>query len=115
MARGNDLNGYLCGGVRLDHESYTHEEVVEKMRKGMHMLIRESSVTHFLEENMKAVTEVNPAFARRVSFCTDDVTASDVLEKGHLDNRCASCDESRGRAYDGHPDGNHQQCGSIPH
>ncbi len=86
MARGNDLNGYLCGGVRLDHESYDHEEVVEKMRKGMHMLIRESSVTHFLEENIRAVTEVNPAFARRVSFCTDDVTASDVLEKGHLDN-----------------------------
>ena len=86
MARGNDLNGYLCAGVRLDHESYDHEEVVEKMRKGMHMLIRESSVTHFLAENIKAVTEVNPAFARRVSFCTDDVTASDVLEKGHLDN-----------------------------
>lgn len=86
MARGNDLNGYLCGGVRLDHESYDHEEVVEKMRKGMHMLIRESSVTHFLEENIRAVTEVNPAFARRVSFCTDDVTASDVLEKGHLDH-----------------------------
>ena len=86
MARGNDLNGYLCGGVRLDHESYDHEEVVEKMRKGMHMLIRESSVTHFLEENIKAVTEVNPYFARRVSFCTDDVTATDVLNKGHLDN-----------------------------
>ena len=60
MAQGNDLNGYLCGGVRLDHESYTHE--------------------------IKAVTEVNPAFARRVSFCTDDVTATDILEKGHLDN-----------------------------
>ena len=86
MARGNDLNGYLCGGVRLDHESYDHEEVVEKMRKGMHMLISESSVTHFLEENIKAVTEVNPYFARRVSFCTDDVTATDVLNKGHLDN-----------------------------
>lgn len=86
MARGNDLNGYLCGGVRLDHESYDHEEVVEKMRKGMHMLIRESSVTHFLEENIRAVTEVNPAMARRVSFCTDDVTATDVLNKGHLDN-----------------------------
>lgn len=86
MARGKELNGYLCAGVRLDHESYDHEEVVEKMRKGMHMLIRESSVTHFLKENMRAVTEVNPAFARRVSFCTDDVTATDVLEKGHLDN-----------------------------
>lgn len=86
MARGNDLNGYLCGGVRLDHESYDHEEVVEKMRKGMHMVIRESSVTHFLAENIRAVTEVNSAMARRVSFCTDDVTATDVLEKGHLDH-----------------------------
>lgn len=86
MARGNDLNGYLCAGVRLDHESYDHEEVVEKMRKGMHMLIRESSVTHFLAENIRAVTEVNSALARRVSFCTDDVTPSDILEKGHLDN-----------------------------
>ncbi len=86
MAQGKDLNGYLATGIRLDHESYTHEEVVEKMRNGMHMLIRESSVTHFLEENIRAVTEVNPYFARRVSFCTDDVTASDVLEKGHLDN-----------------------------
>ncbi len=86
MARGNDLNSYLCAGVRLDHESYDHEEVVEKMRKGMHMLIRESSVTHFLAENIRAVTEVNPALARRVSFCTDDVTPSDVLEKGHVDH-----------------------------
>ena len=86
MARGNDLNGYLCAGVRLDHESYDHEEVVEKMRKGMHMLIRESSVTHFLKENIRAVTEVNPALARRVSFCTDDVIPSDIIEKGHVDN-----------------------------
>lgn len=86
MARGKDLNGYLCGGIRLDHESYDHEEVVEKMRNGMHMVIRESSVTHFLKENIRAVTEVNPAFARRVSFCTDDVTATDVLQKGHVDN-----------------------------
>lgn len=86
MARGKELDAYLCGGVRLDHESYDHEEVVEKMRKGMHMVIRESSVTHFLKENIRAVTEVNPALARRVSFCTDDVTASDVLHKGHLDH-----------------------------
>ena len=86
MARGKDLNGYLCSGVRLDHESYDHEEVLEKMRKGMHMLIRESSVTHFLKENIRAVTEVNPALARRVSFCTDDVTATDIITKGHLDN-----------------------------
>lgn len=86
MARGKTLNAYLSAGIRLDHESYDHEEVVEKMRNGMHMVIRESSVTHFLEENIRAVTEVNPALARRVSFCTDDVTATDVINKGHMDH-----------------------------
>jgi len=86
MARGKNLNGYLCAGVRLDHESYDHEEVVEKMRNGMHMVIRESSVTHFLNENIRAVTEVNKALARRVSFCTDDITATDIISKGHVDH-----------------------------
>ncbi len=86
MARGKELNGYLCSGVRLDHESYDHEEAVEKLRKGMFMIIRESSVTHFLAENIRAITEVIPQAARRVSFCTDDVTANDITTKGHLDN-----------------------------
>lgn len=86
MARGRDLNAYLCAGVRLDHESYDHEEAMEKIRNGMYMLIRESSVTHFLTENIRTVTELNPNVARRISFCTDDVTAGDVLRKGHLDN-----------------------------
>lgn len=86
FAQGKDLNGYLCAGIRLDHESYNHEEVVEKLRNGMHMLIRESVVTHFLSENIKAITEVNPYFARRTSFCTDDVTALEVIQNGHLDN-----------------------------
>lgn len=86
MCQGTKLNAYLCSGVRLDHESYDHKEVVEKMRKGMHMLIRESCVTHFLAENIRGITEVNPALARRTSFCTDDVTATDIMERGHLDN-----------------------------
>lgn len=85
MARGKDLNGYLCSGVRLDHESYTHEEVVEKMRNGMHMIMRESEVTPFMMENIRAATEVNPYLTRRISYCTDDVTASDILATGHLD------------------------------
>lgn len=85
MAMGTRLNSYLCSGVRLDHESYTHEEAMEKIRKGMHVLIRESSISHFLYENMKTVTEINPRVTRRISFCTDDVTASEVSQNGHLD------------------------------
>lgn len=85
MNRGEKLNSVLCAGVRLDHESYNHEEMMEKVRKGMFVIIRESSISHFLEENMKIVTHLNPRVARRVSFCTDDVVASEILANGHMD------------------------------
>lgn len=86
MAQGHRLTSYLCGGIRLDHESYTADEMLEKLRNGMYVIIRESSVAHFLEENIRVVTQFCPQAARRVSFCTDDVAASDVLERGHVDN-----------------------------
>lgn len=85
MTRGQKLNAVLCAGVRLDHESYDHTEMMEKIRKGMHVLIRESSISHFLQENIKVITHLNPRLARRVSFCTDDVTASDIIANGHMD------------------------------
>ena len=52
MTTGKRLNSVLCAGVRLDHESHDHQEAMEKIRKGMHLLIRESSISHFLHENM---------------------------------------------------------------
>lgn len=85
MTRGHKLNSILCAGVRLDHESYDHEEMMEKIRKGMNVLIRESSISHFLEENIKVITHLNPQLSRRVSFCTDDVIASDIVTNGHMD------------------------------
>lgn len=86
MAKGKDLNQFLMTRVRVDHESYSHEEFLEKARKGIHTIIRESSVTKFLTENVKAITEGAPGVARHTSFCTDDVTARDILEKGHVDH-----------------------------
>ncbi|WEV71898.1 adenine deaminase C-terminal domain-containing protein [Bifidobacterium sp. ESL0790] len=86
MARGIGLNQFLMSGVHVDHESYSHEEFLEKARKGVHVVIRESSVTKFLAENIRAITEGAPGMARHTSFCTDDVNARDVLEHGHLDH-----------------------------
>ncbi|WP_404811438.1 adenine deaminase C-terminal domain-containing protein [Companilactobacillus hulinensis] len=86
MARGKKLNQYLMSGVRVDHESYDHEELLEKARKGMNVVVRESSVTHFLKENIRAITENTADVSRHVSFCTDDVTATDIAELGHLDH-----------------------------
>jgi adenine deaminase len=86
MATGPRLTSYCCAGIRLDHESYDAEECREKLRNGMYVIIRESSVAHFLKENVRLVTELCPEASRRVSFCTDDVVASDVLARGHVDN-----------------------------
>jgi adenine deaminase len=86
MARGQKLNSYLQCGVRSDHESYAHEEMLEKLRNGMHVVIRESSISHFLTENLRIVTEIGLKATRRISFCTDDVVAADVLKRGHVDN-----------------------------
>lgn len=85
MARGKELNEFLMSGVRVDHESYSHEEFLEKARKGLHVVIRESSVTKFLKENIRAITENSLGMARHTSFCSDDVTARYVLDGGHLD------------------------------
>ncbi|HIA77732.1 MAG TPA: adenine deaminase [Gammaproteobacteria bacterium] len=86
MARGTELSSFLCAGVRLDHESYDVAECLEKLRNGMYIVIRESSFAHFLNENIQLVRDYAPLASRRVSFCTDDVVASDVLNRGHLDN-----------------------------
>lgn len=86
LARGKDLNEYLMSGVRVDHESYDHEEFLEKARKGLHTIIRESAVTKFLKENVRAITEGAPGMARHTSFCSDDVNARGILDHGHIDH-----------------------------
>ncbi|MBA3518371.1 MAG: adenine deaminase [Rhizobiales bacterium] len=86
MCRGRPLNSYLQAGIRADHESYDAAEMLEKLRNGMHVVIRESSISHFLAENLRIVTEMGITATRRISFCTDDVVATDILKRGHLDN-----------------------------
>lgn len=85
MTKGKQLNEFLMSGVRVDHESYDHEELLEKARKGLHVVIRESAVTKFLNENIKALTEKTPGISRHVSFCSDDVSARYILDNGHID------------------------------
>ncbi|MBV9138302.1 MAG: adenine deaminase, partial [Hyphomicrobiales bacterium] len=45
LLRGRPLDAYLATGVRTEHESTTPEEALEKLAKGMTVLIREGSVS----------------------------------------------------------------------
>src|SRR5699024_7227982 len=85
MADSRRIAGYAASGVALCHESYSPEEELEKLRNGINIIIRESTAAPMLRDNIKLVTEMG-APSDRVGFCTDDVTATDILSRGHLDS-----------------------------
>ena len=82
LLRGMDLNGYLAAGIRTDHETTTAAEALEKLSKGMHILIREGSVSKDLHALIPVISERNSPF---LALCTDDRNPLDIAEEGHLD------------------------------
>jgi adenine deaminase len=82
LLRGNDLNGYISAGIRTEHEATTYEEGLEKLRKGMRVLIREGSVSKDLHALAGLLTE---RFSPYLCLCTDDRNPLDIGEHGHLD------------------------------
>lgn len=82
LLRGNDLNGYIAAGIGTEHEATTAEEGLEKLRKGMRVLIREGSVSKDLHALVGLLTERHSPY---LAFCTDDRNPLDIAEHGHLD------------------------------
>jgi adenine deaminase len=82
LLRGNDLNGYIAAGIRTEHEATSYDEALEKLRKGMRVLIREGSVSKDLRALAGLITERHSPY---IAFCTDDRNPLDIAEHGHLD------------------------------
>ncbi|MDK2865175.1 MAG: adenine deaminase [Thermotogota bacterium] len=80
---GKDLNAYICAFIRSDHESTTPDEALEKVSRGMQVLIREGSVARNMDDLIGIVTPMNHYF---FSFCTDDKHPGDILDEGHIDH-----------------------------
>ncbi|WP_312524669.1 adenine deaminase [Paracoccus sp. (in: a-proteobacteria)] len=79
---GLDLNAYIAAGIRTEHEATTAEEALEKLRKGMRVLIREGSVSKDLDALQPVLNDVTSAY---MCLCTDDRNPLDIAEYGHLD------------------------------
>ena len=82
LLSGRDLNGYIAAGIRTEHEATTAAEAIEKLQKGMRVLIREGSVSKDLDALAPALT---PLTAPYMCLCTDDRNPLDIAEEGHLD------------------------------
>jgi adenine deaminase len=83
MLRGKELNAYLSCGIRNCHETTSLPEAMEKLRKGMQLLIREGSVCKDVVALAPALTADSSGFC---GFCTDDRNPLDIYEEGHLDH-----------------------------
>ncbi|MGZ4966062.1 MAG: adenine deaminase [Chthoniobacterales bacterium] len=81
--RGKNLNAYALAGVRSDHESTDLEEAREKLRLGVHVLVREGSTERNLEH---IISLVRPENSANCSFATDDKLPGDLLGEGHIDH-----------------------------
>ncbi len=79
---GRSLSAYAAAGIMSDHECITAEEAAEKLRCGLHVMIREGSQTRNLEALLPLV---KPQTADRFMFCTDDKDVRDLIDEGHMD------------------------------
>jgi len=81
--RGGDVSKYIAAGISTDHECFTYEEALEKLQKGMKILIREGSAA----KNFEALIDLLPEHYKNMMFCSDDKHPDDLLV-GHINQLC---------------------------
>ena len=81
--RGARLSAYIAAGIGSDHECTTPEEAIEKLSKGMYIMLREGSTARDLAHLLPAVTR---ASASRFMICSDDRHSNDLRDEGHMDH-----------------------------
>jgi adenine deaminase len=79
--RGKELNAYCASGVQTCHESSTYEEALEKLQKGLQVLIREGSCAKNADTLLPLV---NPYTSAVLGLCSDDRNPADLESEGHI-------------------------------
>ena len=81
---GKELQAYVLSGVDSDHEASTVDEMLEKHRLGLHVLVREGSAARNLDTLVGGIVE-RSLDTHAFSFCTDDKHIEDIRAEGHID------------------------------
>lgn len=76
---GEDAKKYIEAGITTDHECFTMEEALDKIKYGMKIQIREGSAA----KNFDALVDLLEDHPDKVLFCSDDKHPDD-LERGHI-------------------------------
>jgi len=81
--RGKDAKKYIDAGISTDHECFTKEEALDKLKYGMKILIREGSAA----KNFEALIDLLDDHEDEMMLCSDD-KHPDSLVKGHINELC---------------------------
>ena len=82
--RGDNAKKYIDAGISTDHECFTADEALEKLKYGMKILIREGSAA----KNFEALINLMHEHYAMMMFCSDD-KHPDGLAAGHINQLCA--------------------------
>ncbi|MBZ0242500.1 MAG: amidohydrolase family protein, partial [Bacteroidales bacterium] len=77
--KGEDAKKYIQAGITTDHECFTMEEALDKIKYGMKIQIREGSAA----KNFEALIDLMKNHADKVLFCSDDKHPDDLV-RGHI-------------------------------
>ena len=81
--RGDQAKQYISEGISTDHECFTIEEALDKLKHGMKIIIREGSAA----KNFEALIDLLHDYPDHVMFCSDD-KHPDSLVEGHINQLC---------------------------
>ena len=79
------LNAYVASGILSCHEPLNFDQVLERLRLGMSIMIREGSIRRDLKEIIPDVL-THGTNLDRLMFCSDGLDPIDIVKYGHIDH-----------------------------
>lgn len=79
---GRDVSAYACGGPLSDHECVSAQDARDRVRAGINVDARESSISQDIDAIVEGIKDFR--YADMVTFSTDDVEPDDILRRGHV-------------------------------
>ena len=83
-ARDDKLQAYIATGISSCHEPITAEEIIERLRLGLFVLIREGEVRKELE-TVARIKDEDIDF-RQLAVCSDGMDARELITKGYMES-----------------------------
>ena len=79
------LNAYVSSGILSCHEPTNYDQVLDRLRLGMWIMIREGSIRRDLKDIIPSVLS-NQIYLDRLMFCSDGLDPLDITKYGHIDH-----------------------------